>query len=72
VWDLAGVFARRGLAVLAQCTPAAAGLLGVAPPPPGPDPAHDPLVVTLHEQLLRAPGRFAMSALSSAGPSCAG
>jgi hypothetical protein len=54
-WDLAGTLARRGLAVLAQCTPAAAGLLGVAAAPPGPDPAHDPLVVTLHEQLLRTP-----------------
>ncbi|MGV8966085.1 MAG: ATP-binding cassette domain-containing protein [Cellulomonas sp.] len=53
-WALAGTLARRGLAVLVQCTPAAAGLLGVVPVAPGPDPAHEPLRVTLHE-LVRSP-----------------
>ena len=53
-WALAGDLARRGIAVLVQCTPASAGLLGVVPVAPGPDPAHEPLVVTLHEQLLPA------------------
>ena len=52
-WALAGRLARGGLAVLAQCTPAAAGLLGVDPPKPSPDPAREPLVVVLHEQLHR-------------------
>jgi energy-coupling factor transporter ATP-binding protein EcfA2 len=50
-WALAGTLARRGLGVLVQCTPAAAGLLGVEPLAPGPDPAHEPLRVTLHETM---------------------
>ena len=52
-WALAADLARRGFAVLVQCTPAAAGLLGVEPAGPGADPAHSPLVVALHEQLRR-------------------
>ena len=54
-WALAGDLARRGFAVLAQCTPAAAGLLGAVHPTPGADYTHEPLTVALHERLRRCP-----------------